>query len=54
LELLNLSDLPVSIFIVTLSYTGQLAHTAALQDLIVVLGIHELDGSMECLFNQIS
>jgi hypothetical protein len=33
-----------------LSYTSQQTHTAAQQDLIVVLGIHEPDGAMERLF----
>jgi hypothetical protein len=50
LKLLYLSDLSISISVVTLSYTGQQTHTAAQQDLIVVLGIHEPDGTTECLF----
>jgi hypothetical protein len=50
LKLFYLSDLPISISVVTLSYTIQQIHTMAQQDLIVVLGIHEPDGAMECLF----
>jgi hypothetical protein len=50
LKLFYLSDPSISISVVTLSYTGQQTHTAAQQDLIVVLGIHEPDGTTERLF----
>jgi hypothetical protein len=49
LKLFYLSDLSISISVVTLSYTGQQTHTAAQQELIVVLGIHQLNGTTECL-----
>jgi hypothetical protein len=45
LELFNLSNLLVNISVMTLSYTGQLVHTAMLKYLIVVLCIHESDCS---------
>jgi hypothetical protein len=50
LKLFYLSDLSISISVVTLSYTGQQTHTMAQQDLVVVLGIHEPDGTTERLF----
>jgi hypothetical protein len=50
LKLFYLSDPSISISVVTLSYTGQQTHTAVQQDLIVVLGIHEPDGTTERLF----
>jgi hypothetical protein len=50
LKFFYLSDLSISISVVTLSYTGQLTHTAAQQDLIVVLNIHEPDSTMKRLF----
>jgi hypothetical protein len=50
LKLLYLSDLSISISVVSLSYTGQLTHTTAQHNLIVVLGIHEPDGAMKHLF----
>jgi hypothetical protein len=50
LKLFYLSDPSINISIVTLSYTGQQTHTVAQQDLVVVLGIHEPDGTTECLF----
>jgi phage shock protein PspC (stress-responsive transcriptional regulator) len=45
LELFNLSNLLVNISVMTLSYAGQLVHTAVLKYLIVVLCIHESDCS---------
>jgi hypothetical protein len=51
LKLFYLSDLSSSISVLTLSYTSQQTHTAAQQDLIMVLGIHELDDTTECLFS---
>jgi hypothetical protein len=51
LKLFYLSDPLISISLVTLSYTSQQIHTAAQQDLIVVLGIHEPDGTTERLFS---
>jgi hypothetical protein len=50
LKLFYLSDLSISISVVTLSYTSQQIHTAAQQDLIMVLGIHEPAGTTERLF----
>jgi hypothetical protein len=50
LKLFYLSDPSISISVVTLGYTGQQTHTAAQQDLIVVLDIHEPDGTTERLF----
>jgi hypothetical protein len=50
LKFFYLSDMSISISVVTLSYTGQLTHTAAQQDLIVVLNIHEPDSSTKRLF----
>jgi hypothetical protein len=50
LKLFYLSDPSISISVVTLSYTGQQTHTAAQKDLIVVVGIHEPDGTTERLF----
>jgi hypothetical protein len=49
LKLFYLSDLSISISVVTLSYTDQQTHTAVQQHLIVVLGIHEPDGTTEHL-----
>jgi hypothetical protein len=54
LKLFYLSDPSISISVVTLSYTSQQTHTTVQQDLIVVLGIHEPDGTTERLFSQIS
>jgi hypothetical protein len=51
LEALLSGDLSISISVVTLSYTGQQTHIVVQQDLIVVLGIHEPDGTTECLFS---
>jgi hypothetical protein len=45
LELFNLSNRLVNISVMTLSYAGQLVHTAMLKYLIVVLCIHESDCS---------
>jgi hypothetical protein len=50
LKLFYLSDPSISISVVTLSYTGQQTHTTVQQDLIVVLGIQEPDGTTERLF----
>jgi hypothetical protein len=50
LKFFYVSDLSISISIVALSYTSQLTHTAAQQDLIVVLNIHEPDSTTKCLF----
>jgi hypothetical protein len=50
LKLLYLSNLLISISVVSLSYTGQLTHTAAQHNLIVVLIIHESDSTTERLF----
>jgi hypothetical protein len=50
LKLFYLSDPSISISVVTLSYSGQQTHTAVQQDLIVVLGILEPDGTTERLF----
>jgi hypothetical protein len=50
LKLFYLSDPLISISVVTLSYTDQQTHTAAQQDLIVVLGIHEPDATTKRLF----
>jgi hypothetical protein len=50
LKLFYLSDLSISISVMTLSYTGQQTHTVAQHNLIVVLGIHEPDGATERLF----
>jgi uncharacterized membrane protein len=51
LKLFYLSDLSISISVKTLSYTGQQTHTVVQQDLIVVLDIHEPDGTTECLLS---
>jgi hypothetical protein len=51
LKLFYLSDLSISISVMTLSYTGQQTHTLAQHSLIVVLGIHEPDGATERLFS---
>jgi hypothetical protein len=51
LKFFYLSDLSISISVVTWSYTGQLTHTAAQQDLIVVLNIHEPDSTTKRLFS---
>jgi hypothetical protein len=50
LKFFYLSDLSISISVVTLSYTGQLTHTAAQQDLIVMLNVHEPDNTTKRLF----
>jgi hypothetical protein len=50
LKLFYLSDPSISISVVTLSYTDQQTHTAVQQDLIVVLDLHEPDGTTERLF----
>jgi hypothetical protein len=50
LKLFYLSDLPISISVVTLSYTGQQTHTVVQHNLIMVLAIHELDGATKHLF----
>jgi hypothetical protein len=50
LKLFYLSDPSICISVVTLSYTGQQTHTVAQHNLIVVLGIHEPDGTTERLF----
>jgi hypothetical protein len=50
-KLLYLSDLSISISVVSLSYTGQLTHTAAQHNLIVMLDIHESDSTIERLFS---
>jgi hypothetical protein len=50
LKLFDLSNLSTSISVVTLSYTSQLTHTAAQQNLIVALNIHESDSTTERLF----
>jgi hypothetical protein len=49
-KLFYLSDLSISISVVSLSYTGQLTHTAAQHNLVVVLNIHESDSTTERLF----
>jgi hypothetical protein len=51
LKCFYLSDLSVSVSVVTLSDTGQLTHTAAQEDLIVMLNIHESDNTTERLFS---
>jgi hypothetical protein len=43
LELFDLSNLLVNIYVMTLDYAGQLVHTAVLKYLIVALYIHESD-----------
>jgi hypothetical protein len=50
LKFYYLSDLSISIAIVALSYTNQLTHTTAKQDLIMVLNIHEPDKTTERFF----
>jgi hypothetical protein len=50
LKFFYLSDLSISISVVTLSYTGQMTHTVAQQDLIVVMNIHEPDSTPKRLF----
>jgi hypothetical protein len=50
LKLFYLSDPSTCISVVTLSYIGEQTHTVAQHNLIVVLGIHEPDGTTECLF----
>jgi hypothetical protein len=51
LKLLYLSDLSISISVVSVSYTGQLTHTAAQHNLIVMLNTHESDSTTERLFS---
>jgi hypothetical protein len=50
LKLFYLSDLSISISVMTLSYTGQQTHTVAQHNLIVMLGIHEPDGNTKHFF----
>jgi hypothetical protein len=50
LKFFYLSDMSISISVVTLSYTSELTRTAAQQDLIVVLNIHEPDSTTKRLF----
>jgi hypothetical protein len=50
LKFFYLSDLSISISVVTMSYTGQLTHTAVQQDLIVMLNVHEPDSTTKRLF----
>jgi hypothetical protein len=54
LELFNLSNLPVNVSVITLGYTGHLAHTVALKYLMMILCIHKPDCSTYYLFCQIS
>jgi hypothetical protein len=49
-----LSDLTVSIPIVTLSHTSQLTHATKQQNLIMVLNIHEPGDTTDRFFGQIS
>jgi hypothetical protein len=50
LKFFYLNHLSISISVVTLSYTGQLTHTATQQDLVVVLNIHEPNSTTKRLF----
>jgi hypothetical protein len=47
----NLSDLTISISIVTLSHSSQMTHASKQQNLVMVLNIHESDDSTDRFFS---